>query len=135
MRVLLDLVIAARNGAWPALIVSRDEHPSGCVRPRSRSPSHGAAQARALSGRRSRDAFAGRRIGYRGDGVEVDEQMAGTSQGGVGPVGWRVRDQAGVYQPAGERGQRNLGLDPGERGAEAVVDAVAEADVGVVGAV
>src|SRR5258707_13073101 len=40
MRVLLDLVIAVSNGAWPALIIYRDELPPGVsalghVRPRT----------------------------------------------------------------------------------------------------
>ncbi|MBB4936508.1 hypothetical protein FHR32_000813 [Streptosporangium album] len=73
-----------------------------------------------LSVGRSRHPFAGlhpdRCLGCRGDGVDVDEEVAGAAQGWAGPVRWRVGDQPGLHQSAGQRGQRDLRLDPGERG-------------------
>lgn len=58
--------------------------------------------------------------------------MTGTAQHGTAPVrGW-VLDQAGVVEAAEERIECDLCLDTGERGAEAVVDATAEAEVLIV---
>ena len=48
---------------------------------------------------------------------------------GIGPVRWRVGEQAVVLQPPGKLGERDLGLQPGQRRAEAIVDAGAEAQV------
>jgi hypothetical protein len=51
----------------------------------------------ALPRDRSRDAFAGFRLDYRDDGVEVDEQVTGAARFRVGPVRGRVGDQPGVF--------------------------------------
>lgn len=58
--------------------------------------------------------------------------MAGTSQHGAAPVRRRVLDQTEVVEVAEEGVERDLRLDTGERGAEAVVDAAAEAEVLIV---
>jgi hypothetical protein len=64
--------------------------------------------------------------------VELDEEMKRASQDRVGPVWRRVGDQTRVLEPAGELAERDLGLQPGEGGTEAVVDAAAEAEVLVI---
>src|SRR4051812_26250504 len=63
------------------------------------------------------------------DAVDRDLQVARAAQDRVVPVRRRVDDQARVDQPAGQLGKGDLGLQPGQRGAEAVVDAAAEAEV------
>jgi hypothetical protein len=53
-------------------------------------------------------------LGCRGEGVEFDEEVAGTAQCRVRPVRGRVGDQPGVHEPVGQRQQRHLCLDPGQ---------------------
>ena len=59
----------------------------------------------------------------------------GAAQDRARPVRRRVGTEPRVAEPAGELGERDLGLQPGQRRAEAVVDAAAEAEVLVVRAV
>src|SRR4029453_13194814 len=58
--------------------------------------------------------------------------MSGAARRGILPVRGRVLQEPGVLQPAGELGQRDLGLLTREPGAEAVVDAGEEAQMLVV---
>ena len=58
--------------------------------------------------------------------------MAGAAQDRAAPVGGRILEEARAVQAAGEFGQRDLRLDPGERRAEAAVHAAAKAEVLVV---
>lgn len=55
--------------------------------------------------------------------------MTGAAQDRVLPVGGRVLHQTRVVEPAGQRGQGELRLQPGERRAEATVDAAAETEI------
>lgn len=64
-----------------------------------------------------------------GDAIDGDLQVARATQHWIGSVRRWVDDQTRVHQPAGEFGERELGLQPGQRCAEAVVDAAAEAEV------
>src|SRR5260370_20553562 len=66
------------------------------------------------------------------DPRDFERQMARPAQDRAAPVGGRVVDEAGAIQAAGELGQRDLRLDPGERCAEADVHAAAEAEVLIV---
>ncbi len=69
------------------------------------------------------------------DAVAGDLEVAGAAQDRVLTVGRRVLQQPRVLQPAGQLAQRQLRLLPGQRGAEAAVDAAAQAQVLDVGAV
>src|SRR5258708_39413920 len=69
------------------------------------------------------------------DAIEVDEEMSGASQTGIRAVGRRIGDESRVLQPAGQLGERDLRLRPGQRSTEAVMDAAAEAQMLVVLAV
>src|SRR5215470_8409777 len=74
----------------------------------------------------SRQAASGR------DAVELDREMARTSQDRARPVLGRVRDESGLLQPARQLRQRDLRLSSGEGSAEAGVDAAAEPEMLVV---
>src|SRR6185312_13274596 len=66
------------------------------------------------------------------DPVDVDEEAARAAEDLVAAIRRRVLDEPWVLHAAEELADRELGLQPGERGAEAVVDALAVADVLVV---
>lgn len=68
-------------------------------------------------------------------GVVGHPQVAWAAQHGAGPVGRRFFDQSGVVEPADQRGERLVYLQPGEGSAKAVVQAAPEAQVLVVRAV
>jgi hypothetical protein len=68
----------------------------------------------------------------RVDAVDLDEEVAGASQGRTLAVRRWVGDQSGVPQPMYEFGEGDLRLGTSQRGAEAIVDAAAEAQVLVV---
>src|SRR5262249_23248766 len=71
----------------------------------------------------------------RHDAVDLEEEVARAAQERVGPVGRRVLYQARVDEAASEFGERDLCLHAGQWGAVAVVDAAAEPQMLVVGAV
>ena len=60
--------------------------------------------------------------------------MSRATQSGVVTVRRRVDDEARAVKPPYEFSQREGGLEPREGGAEAVVDAAAEAEMLIVGA-
>lgn len=55
--------------------------------------------------------------------------MPWATEDGVGPVRWRVGEQAGIIQPPRQFGERDLRLQPGGWRAEAVMNAAAETQV------
>ena len=66
------------------------------------------------------------------DPVERDLEVPRASEERVRPVGRGVDDQSRVLEPAHQRAQRDLRLEPGERRPEAAMDAAAEAEMLIV---
>ncbi len=65
------------------------------------------------------------------DPCDFQRQVAGATQDRAAPVRGRVLEQARILKAAYQLCQRDLCLDPGERCAEAAMNAAAEAEVQV----
>jgi hypothetical protein len=73
--------------------------------------------------------------GSVGDPGELDREVLRAAEDGVRTVGRWVGEQPRFVQPSGECREGRLHLDAGQRRSHAVMDAAAEAEVLVVGAV
>ena len=113
--------LAARNGFYGGGSVAFIEETAGLARRRP--------PARSRTVGLTSDAKADRLARYS---VDLDNELSRSPQRGVESVGRGVPHESRRNQSAGELAKRDLALEPRQRGAEAAVDAAAEAEVLIV---